>query len=124
MCDNTSTCDILGFKAKNIALPIKSQKTVDEDNRFVKGLGTQIEIFGDVIAKMRENAPSNQKHMQDYLSAFCFGDFYSRGGLDLKTRELLTLFIISALGGAEGQVKACHRSYRSIYERTQIRSCY
>ncbi|MBO1510320.1 carboxymuconolactone decarboxylase family protein [Metabacillus bambusae] len=94
------------FKAKNIALPIESQKTVDEDNRFDKGLAVQVEIFGETIAKMRENAPANQKHIQDYLSAFCFGDFYTRGGLDLKTRELLTLCIISALGGAEGQVKA------------------
>lgn len=94
------------FKAKNISLPIENQTTVDEDNRFQKGLATQVEIFGDVIAKMRENAPANQKHMQDYLSAFCFGDFYTRGGLDLKTRELITLCIISALGGAEGQVKA------------------
>jgi 4-carboxymuconolactone decarboxylase len=55
---------------------------------------------------MREGAPSNQKHIQDYLSSFCFGDFYTRGGLDLKTREMLTLCIISSLGGAEGQVKA------------------
>ncbi|MGR2780421.1 carboxymuconolactone decarboxylase family protein [Bacillus subtilis] len=94
------------FKMKNIALPIESQNTVDEENRFDKGLTVQVEIFGDVIAKMRENAPTNQKHIQDYLSAFCFGDFYTRGGLDLKTRELLTLCIISALGGAEGQVKA------------------
>jgi 4-carboxymuconolactone decarboxylase len=94
------------FKAKNIALPIESQKTVDEDNRFEKGLATQVEIFGEVIAKMREAAPANQKHMQDYLSAFCFGDFYTRGGLDLKTRELLTFCIVSSLGGAESQVKA------------------
>jgi 4-carboxymuconolactone decarboxylase len=94
------------FKAKNIALPIESQTTVDEDNRFDKGLAVQVEIFGETIAKMRENAPSNQKHMQDYLSTFCFGDFYTRGGLDLKTRELLTLCIVSSLGGAEGQVKA------------------
>jgi 4-carboxymuconolactone decarboxylase len=55
---------------------------------------------------MRENAPSSQKHMQDYLSALCFGDFYTRSSLDLKTREFLTLCIISALGGAEGQVKS------------------
>jgi 4-carboxymuconolactone decarboxylase len=94
------------FKARNIALPIESQKTVDEDNRFQKGLDVQTEIFGDVIRKMQESAPSHQKHIQEYLSAFCFGDFYTRGGLDLKTRELLTLCIISALGGAEGQVKA------------------
>jgi len=94
------------FKTKNIALPIESQKTVDEDNRFEKGLAVQTEIFGDVIKRMQESAPANQKHIQEYLSAFCFGDFYTRGGLDLKTRELLTLCIVSALGGAEGQVKA------------------
>jgi 4-carboxymuconolactone decarboxylase len=94
------------FKSKNIALPIESQNKIEEDNRFEKGLAVQVEIFGEIIAKMREGAPSNQKHIQDYLSSFCFGDFYTRGGLDLKTREMLTLCIISSLGGAEGQVKA------------------
>ncbi|GIO28956.1 MULTISPECIES: carboxymuconolactone decarboxylase family protein [Paenibacillus] len=94
------------FKARNIALPLESQKQVEEENRFDKGLAVQVDIFGEVISKNRENAPNNQKHIQDFLSAFCFGDFYTRGGLDLKTRELLTLCIISALGGAENQVKA------------------
>lgn len=94
------------FEAMNIALPVESQKTVNEENRFDEGLAVQVEIFGDAIKKMQENAPANQKHMQDYLSAFCFGDFYTRGALDLKTRELLTLCIISALGGAESQVKS------------------
>lgn len=94
------------FKARNVALPLESQKRVTEETRLEKGLAVQTEIFGDVIAKMRESAPANQKHIQDYLSAFCFGDFYTRGGLDLPIRELLTLCIVSALGGAEGQVKA------------------
>src|SRR5438093_311024 len=40
------------FKAKNIVLPTESQKTVSEENRFDKGLAVQVEIFGDVIAKM------------------------------------------------------------------------
>lgn len=56
------------FKANNIALPIESQNTINEDNRFDKELSVQVEIFGDIIAKMRENAPSNQKHIQDSLS--------------------------------------------------------
>ncbi|GKU84141.1 carboxymuconolactone decarboxylase family protein [Niallia sp. NCCP-28] len=94
------------FNTQNIALPIESQKTVNEDNRYQKGLATQVEIFGDLLAKMREGTSVNQKHIQDYLSAFCFGDFYTCGELDLKTRGLLTLCIITALGGAEGQVKA------------------
>ena len=41
-----------------------------------------------------------------HLSAFCFGDIYTRTGLDLPLRELLTFCIISALGGCEAQVKA------------------
>ncbi|WP_145407537.1 carboxymuconolactone decarboxylase family protein [Paenibacillus xylanexedens] len=94
------------FQERNIELPVESQKRVQEEERLDKGLRVQKEIFGDVIDKNRENAPANQKHIQDYLSAFCFGDFYTRGGLDLKTRELLTLCILSALGGADSQVKA------------------
>ncbi|MDA7027632.1 carboxymuconolactone decarboxylase family protein [Bacillus sp. CLL-7-23] len=94
------------FKTKNIALPIESQKTVDEDHRFRNGLAVQVEIFGENIKKMQESTSPNQKHIQEYLSAFCFGDFYTRGGLELKTRELLTLCIVSAIGNSESQVKA------------------
>ena len=94
------------FTAKGIALPIESQQTTDEENRLEKGVAVQTAIFGDIITKMRTNAPANQAHIQDYLSAFCFGDFYTRDGLSLKTRELLTLCIVSALGGCESQVKA------------------
>jgi 4-carboxymuconolactone decarboxylase len=94
------------FKARNISLPVESQRQVGEDERFAKGLGIQVKIFGDAIYKSHENARENQKHIQDYLSAMCFGDFYTRGGLDLQTRELLTLCIVSALGGCESQVKS------------------
>ncbi|WP_321369943.1 carboxymuconolactone decarboxylase family protein [uncultured Draconibacterium sp.] len=94
------------FKAANISLPVESQKTVTEETRFDDGLKVQKSIFGEIIDKMQAMAPENQKHIQNYLSAFCFGDIYTRGTLDLKTRELLTLCILSALGGCESQVKS------------------
>nr|WP_319511127.1 carboxymuconolactone decarboxylase family protein [uncultured Draconibacterium sp.] len=94
------------FKAANISLPVESQKTVTEETRFNDGLKVQKSIFGEIIDKMQAMAPENQKHIQNYLSAFCFGDIYTRGTLDLKTRELLTLCILSALGGCESQVKS------------------
>jgi len=34
-----------------------------------------------------------------------FGDYYTRNGLDLKTRELLTFSILLSLGGCEPQLK-------------------
>jgi 4-carboxymuconolactone decarboxylase len=65
----------------------------------------QKEIFGDVIDKMYEAAQENQIHIQKYLSANCFGDYYNRKGLDVKMRELLTFSMILALGGCEPQLK-------------------
>ena len=53
---------------------------------------------------MRSTAPADLKHIQDYLSSFCFGDIYTRLGLDLRTRELLTFCILISLGGCESQV--------------------
>ncbi len=94
------------FQSQNIALPVDSQKTVSEETRFEDGLNVQTSIFGDIIDQMHQNAPKNQKHIQNYLSAFCFGDVYTRKSLDIKTRELLTLCILSALGGCESQVKS------------------
>ena len=94
------------FTEKNISLPLESQKQAEENERFEKGLNIQVAIFGDMIRQRQKNAPENQKHIQEYLSTFCFGEIYSRSGLDIKTRELLTLCIISALGGCENQLKS------------------
>ncbi len=91
------------FKSKNISLPLQSQSTVSEETRFEKGLTAQTSIFGDRILDMHKNSTENLKHIQNYLSAMCFGDFYTREGLDLKTRELLTFIMLISLGGAEPQ---------------------
>ena len=82
------------------------QSTVTADDRFDKGLAVQTRIFGDVINSMRENAPQETKHIQDCLSAHCFGDYYTRGTLDLKMRELITFIVICSIGGCEPQAKA------------------
>ena len=94
------------FAERNIRLPLESQKQVNENNRYEKGLNLQASIFGDTVRQRRQNAPENQKHIEDYISAFCFGEIYTRGGLDIKTRELLTLCLLSALGGCEPQLKS------------------
>ena len=94
------------FRKAGISLPVKSMKKTDENNRFNEGLKVQETIFGERIRRMHENAPENQKHIQNYLSAMCFGDFYTRDGLDIKMRELLTLCILSALGGCENQLRS------------------
>ena len=95
------------FQEAGVIAPLPGQSTVTEETRFEKGLAVQQEIFGaDTINAMRAAAPAERKHIQDYLSAYCFGDFYTRGTLDLKMRELITFCAICCLGGCEPQAKA------------------
>ena len=91
--------------ARGVRLPLEGQSVVSSETRFDKGLGLQKSIFGERIDQMHKNAPENQKHIQRYLSANCFGDYQTRNGLDVKMRELLTFSILVSLGGCESQVK-------------------
>lgn len=94
------------LERNGIKLPVAGGTTVSHENRFKEGLKVQKEIFGaDNIDAMRDGAPNDEKHIQDYLSANCFGDYYTRKYLDLKTREVLTFAMLISIGGCEAQVK-------------------
>lgn len=94
------------FEAENITLPLPDNKTVTSDSRYQDGLAIQVETFGERMKNNYAQAPQELKHIQAYLSAHCFGDFYTRNGLDKKTRELLTFVMIATLGGCENQLRS------------------
>ena len=84
-----------------------SQSTVNEKTRFDKGLAVQKGIFGAAIDKMHATTPAELAYInKQALTAYCFGDFYTRNGLDLKARELITFTAIMCLGGCEPQLRA------------------
>ena len=93
------------FGKRGIKLPLEGQSTTTPETRFEKGLSLQKAIFGEMVDKMYETSPPNQLHIQKYLSSNCFGDYLTRTGLDVKTRELLTYSMLISLGGTESQVK-------------------
>ena len=43
--------------------------------------------------------------MLNFLRGNCFGDIYTRSGIDIKTRELLTLVMLVSMGGCEAQLR-------------------
>lgn len=91
---------------RGIELPLPGQSTTTPENRAEKGLAVQKQIIGNaVVEKLYAFAPEDQMHIQRYLSAHCFGDHYTRAGIDVPTRELLTLSMLVSLGGCEAQVK-------------------
>lgn len=95
------------FKDKGISISDAEDNlaTTSDYDRFERGLKFQTDTYGERITRMRETTPEYQKHLQDDLSAFCFGDIYSRKGLDLKHREFLTVAAIGTLG-IEAQFKS------------------
>ncbi len=92
------------FRSRGIQLPLDGRSTTDAETRLEKGLEAQRRIFGPTIDQMYAASPKDQLHIQRFLSANCFGDYVTRGGLDLRTRELLTFSMLAALGGCEPQL--------------------
>ena len=99
-----ATNDVL--TERGIELPLPGQSTTTPENRAEMGFAVQKQIFGsDVVEKLYNSSPADQMHIQRFLSANCFGDHYTRTGIDVPTRELLTLSMLVSLGGCEAQVK-------------------
>jgi 4-carboxymuconolactone decarboxylase len=91
---------------RGVELPLEGQSTTTPDTRAENGLAVQKQIVGDeLIDQMYATAPEDEMHIQKLLSANCFGDHYTRTGLDIKTRELLTFAMLISLGGCEPQAK-------------------
>ena len=94
------------FDKKGIEYPLDPQSNTNPENRHQKGRELQERYFGaENIEMMRNNTPEGQKHFNTFLEGFCFGDFYTRDGLDDQQRELITFVFIASLGGCENQLR-------------------
>jgi len=90
---------------RGVDLPLPAQSTTTPETRFDKGWQAQEAIVGDRLAQMHATATPDTKHIQNWLTANCFGDHYTRTGLEIATRELLTFIIIVAQGGCDSQAR-------------------
>ena len=92
------------FKAKNVKVD-ESRATVNAETRLQAGADAQGTLFTPAYAEAAKAGKQNMPTIQYFLSSNCFGDYYTRKGLDLNTRELLTMAILVNLG-TEPQLKA------------------
>lgn len=92
------------FESKEIALPLENQATTTMEDRLEKGIQAQVDIFGGHMKDFYKSGPEELRHINKWLAANCFGDFYTRKGLDYKVRELITFCFLYAQGGCEPQV--------------------
>jgi 4-carboxymuconolactone decarboxylase len=74
------------------------------NQRFESGLKKLKEIDGAAGEKVIESLASIAPDLAKYTIEFPFGDIYQRPGLDLKSRELVTVAALTALGNCQPQL--------------------
>lgn len=89
------------LEARGVALPLENQATTTLEDRLEKGIQAQVDIFGEHM-----NEAWKASHINRWLASNCFGDYYTRNGLDLAQREMITFCFIMAQGGCEPQLTA------------------
>lgn len=92
------------LEAIGIPLPLESQRTVSAENRREAGTQAQVDIFGENMRDFWKSGPEESRHINLWLAANCFGDYYTRNGLDHAERELITFCFLAAQGGCESQL--------------------
>jgi 4-carboxymuconolactone decarboxylase len=88
-----------------IELPLPDQGTVSDAGRYQQGLGEQMPLYGNEIKDNLADLPEPfNEALPRFLTEFCFGDFYTRGGLTLAQRELLVLCALATIGDTAAQL--------------------
>ena len=76
-------------------------------DRYERGLKLVKQLYGETGAHTLESLRnSGAPQLAEYIVEFVFGDVFSRPQLDLKTREMITVSALTALGTAPGQLRA------------------
>ena len=89
---------------QGVALPLEPGSTTTAETRLAAGNQAQVDIFGEGMRGFQNSGPEESRHINRWLADNCFGDYYTRGGLDYKQREMITFCFLAALGGCEPQL--------------------
>ena len=73
--------------------------TTSASKDFEKGLATRKQVMGeDFVANAFGNATAFTQPIQEFITRNAWGDVWQRPGLDMKTRSLITVAFLTALG--------------------------
>ena len=101
-----ATNEILEAEGVELPLPEQAHTEPARESRLEGGEQAQVDIFGEGMRGYADKGNPDYPWINQWLVDNCFGDWYTRGGLDLKQRELATFCYIAAQGGCDAQAKA------------------
>ena len=69
------------------------------DDPFDAGMRVRPEVLGDVhVDRATENATPFTEPFQDFITRYAWGAVWTRDGLDRRSRSMITLAVLTALG--------------------------
>ena len=94
------------------------------DQQFNDGLQKRKQVMGDdFVERAFANADEFTLPLQEFITRNAWGTVWCRDGLDLKTRSLLTLSMLTALGRAheiKGHVRGAINNGATIKEIQEV----
>ena len=82
--------------------PLHSCDATMNDELYERGLKIRREVVGDAyVDASLKNADAFSQPMQELVTQYCWGDVWSRPGLDRRSRSLLNLGMIAALNRSD-----------------------
>ena len=94
------------------------------NSQFDKGLARRKQVMGeDFVANAFGKATDFTLPMQHYITKNAWGDVWQREGLDLKTRSLITVAMLTALGKQhelKGHVRGALNNGVSVAEIQEV----
>lgn len=95
------------FEGRGIELPLAEQATTtpDLESRKAGGEQAQVAAIGTRMQGYYYRGNPDYPQVAHWLVTNCFGDWYTRGGLSISEREMVTFCLIAAQGGCESQLR-------------------
>ncbi|OIQ93890.1 carboxymuconolactone decarboxylase family protein [mine drainage metagenome] len=95
-----------------------------KDEQYERGLATRRQVMGDdfVERALASTTPFTEP-IQQHISRNAWGDVWQRPGLELKTRSLVTIAMLAALGRQhelKGHVRGALRNGASVEEIQEV----
>ncbi|MDE6706716.1 MAG: carboxymuconolactone decarboxylase family protein [Oscillospiraceae bacterium] len=87
-----------------VQLPLEAQATTNSETRLKAGIQAQVDIFGEHMREFYKSGSPDTVHINQWLASNCFGDYYTRTGLNYQQREMITFCFLMAQGGCEPQL--------------------
>jgi 4-carboxymuconolactone decarboxylase len=95
-----------------------------QDEQYKRGLTTRREVMGDTfVDRALAGATAFNQPIQDHISRAAWGDVWQREGLDRKTRSLVTVAMLTALGRQhelKGHVRGALNNGASVQEIQEV----